>query len=344
MKILHISYIETNAGWGAEYFVDRAFRELGYVVYEVDFKKNERHLSEILSTYDDFDVLFLQRGDWFPIELLKASKKPCVFWASELVSRCRDQDRLFSTKLFSHIFVHSEDCKIRLEKWKTKIADNTGVSLLINAFDEKMHRKLNINKKTDVLFIGSMTARRKIELEKLKESCIHDIKCLTNVYGEDFVRAVNEAKIVINIHASKNKDTETRVFEVLGCGTFLVSEELSEENPFIPGRHYIEANIKDFPKIISYYLEHEDERKVIEDAGYREAQAKHSYHARTKNNIVPVLERVSDEKQKSELCWDEDIIKKYHRFEQNTMYWIVRKTWIKIFQYYQKFYDWRNVR
>lgn len=343
MNILHISYIETNQGWGAECFVDRAFEELGHTVCKLDFKKHERHLTDALKKYEDFDVVLLQRGDHFPKGLLLSINRPKIFWASELISRCRDQDRLLYSKQFAHYFVHSEACKSTLCKKLSQKGDSATVSCLLNAFDEKLHRKLYLEKNIDVLFIGSITKRRKLLLDRLKRK--NNITICSNIFGEDFVRKVNRAKIVINIHASKQLDTETRIFEVLGCGSFLLTEPLSEENPFISGQHYIEADIEDFTDQINRYLHDDEKRENIARQGYIEAISKHSYIQRTKNEIVPVLsDYIRDKSDRNLPIYDNRVLVKYKVKEESSIYWRLRKIYIRLFSYYQRLYDWINVK
>ena len=96
----------------------------------------------------------------------------------------------------------------------------------------------------------------------------------------------NRAKIVLNIHAENYLDTETRIFEALGCGAFVISEELSSENPFIPGKHYIEVNnLEQMKNKIKHYLANSVERNNIALSGYNEATENHSYNNRAKQFI-----------------------------------------------------------
>ena len=65
---------------------------------------------------------------------------------------------------------------------------------------------------------------------------------------------INRSKIVLNIHSEEHLDLETRVFEVLGCGSLLISEKLDSINPF-NSQELIEC--KSIPEIcdkINYYL------------------------------------------------------------------------------------------
>lgn len=343
MKILHISYIETNEGWGAECFVDRALEMLGHTVYKLDFKRYEKHLLHKLGQFMDFDIVLLQRGDWFPKELLEAINRPKIFWASELISRCRDQDRLLYSRQFEHIFVHSKICKEMLSKKLLKKKDHTIVTSLLNAFDEKVHCKLGLEKSIEVLFIGSITKRRAVLLDKLRGKV--DLTICENIFGKDFVEKVNRAKIVINIHASKRPDTETRVFEVLGCGSFLLTEPLAAENPFIHGKHYVEAEIEEFPSQIEKYLREDTLREHIAEQGYLEAVNRHSYFERTRNEIIPVLSKYTKSSKYTNLpIYNNKLLIKYRRKEASALYWSSKKIYIKIFGYYQRLYDWLNVK
>jgi glycosyltransferase involved in cell wall biosynthesis len=278
MRILYANVIEQHAGWGAEFFMDRAFRDLGHETYCVDFRKNRHNLTPFFTKAPPCDVFFLQRGDGFPLPLLEAATMPRVFWASELVSRCRDQDRLLSSGLFDHIFFRTENCieEVVSRGWLVK----SEASILLSSFDPAIHRVLpDVRKDIDVLFCGTLTPRRKRLLEQIGRRCrVH----VDNAFGEAFVRLLNRAKIVLNIHGEDFLDTETRVFEALGSGAFLLSERLSSENPFSSTDLVQFDNVNDAVEKIHYYLRNDDEREEIARAGYAAALAGHTYKHRAR--------------------------------------------------------------
>lgn len=335
MKILHISYIETNAGWGAECFVDETLEKIEEVeLMKLDFKKHPYEIANMIMQYEDFDIVFLQRGDWFPLQVLKAINRPKVFWASELISRNVDQNRLLFSNQFDHIFVHSNLCNQFMKKNLKKM--NCTTSVLLNGFDSKLHRKLDLEKDIDVLFVGGITDRRKKELNKLKLKV--DITICENVFGKEFVNLINRAKIVVNIHSAKHLDTETRVFEVLGCGTFLLSERLSDENPFTPGVHYMEAELSTFPEMIRYYLSNEEERENIALAGHMEALNKHSWEKRTIRDIYPELKRISDET-RCDSAYDRDKLQRFQNICNKKAYQLLNKCYLRLMWYVQRLFD-----
>ena len=277
MKILYCNVIKQNTGWGAEYYFNRGLIKNGQHTINIDYRANRFKLTNrFLDVKEEIDVFFLQRGEGFPLELIRSVDRPRFYWASELVSRSRDQDVLLSSKLFNHIFVRTKECKQSIVNYRWQSKEN--VSILLSGFDETIHKKLNIKKDIDILWIGNVLSRRRLWLDYL-EKYYHVVEI--KAYGTEMVKYLNRAKIILNIHAENYLDTETRVFEVIGSGAFLLSEKLSPENPFIPGEHYIEVqNKEEMAKKISYYLKNKKERVAISTNGHEEALEKHTYTKR----------------------------------------------------------------
>lgn len=314
VSLFYISVIEQNAGWGAEYFVNRGFIKNGVKTITLDYRKNRGRIArEYLTIKEDFDALLLQRGDCFPIELLRAVSRPRFFWASELISRNRDQDRLLSSGVFDHIFVHSDSCKKAAIDIFHLQPDR--VSVLINGFDETVqYRKEGVEKDIDVLFIGNLGFKHRREtIDKLRSMC--SIQVLS-AFGKDLTDYFNRARIVLNIHAEDYLDTETRVFEALGCGAFLISEKLSTENPFKPNTHYIEVNdANEMAEKIKYYLAHEKEREIVANAGFSEALQKHTYIQRAAG-ILAVMKPYFENNEKVVPAIDLKAVKRKAIFEE----------------------------
>jgi len=290
LKIAYLNVIEQNSSWGAEYFIDRGFKKNGHEPISIDYRKHRKNLPSKIAELEDFDVFLLQRGEFLPLELVESVNTPRFYWATELIARRKDQDQLIKSGLFDHVFVHSMKCKdtIISRGW----IDSGKVSALINGFDEETHKPMKIEKDIDVLFVGNVTPRRQKLLDNLSQ--IQHIE-ICKAYGKEMTILINRSKIVLNIHAAEELDTETRVYEVLGCGAFLLSEPLSEENPFTTEKHYIETDIKYFSKTISFYLKHDDEREKIAECGKKEAWAKHSYVKRSEEiaNIMKTFVKES---------------------------------------------------
>jgi predicted nucleotidyltransferase len=193
------------------------------------------------------------------------------------VTRRRDQDGHFSSGLFSHVFVRGVACRNAVIERGWLLPEQ--VSILLSGFDpEIFKRDTSIEKDIDILFVGSITERRKRILSELQKEFHVEWQ---KVYGTELSLYINRAKIVLNIHAEEYLDVETRVFEVLGSGGFLITEKLAQENPFKDGVHLIETeNIEEMSKKIRWYLSHDQERNEISDHGYKEAVRSHTYDSR----------------------------------------------------------------
>ena len=273
MKILYFSVIEQHAGWGAEWFLNAAFEGLGHETICVDYRQNRHRLAPEVGDAPAVHALLVQRGDRFPLELLQASKVPCFFLATELFHRREDQHPLFRSDAFSHVFVRTKECADEIVQRGWKSAEQ--VSILLSSFDPAMHRKLpgKIAKDIDVLFLGGLTER--------------------SAFGEEMTEQFNRAKIILNLHAEDHLDVETRVYEVLGCAGFLITEKLAEENPSTAGELVQIDRVEDLEQTIRRYLRDDEERERIAALGHTEALRAHSYT--THPGISFVSPRASDE-------------------------------------------------
>jgi Glycosyl transferases group 1 len=286
MRIFYVNVIERNAGWGAEWYLDRALRGLGHETCCLDYKVHRRELHQRFLDAPDSDVFLLQRGDRFPLRLVRAVRVPRFFWASELVSRRRDQDPLLKSGLFDHVFVRGRACvdEVVRRGWLVE----AHCSVLLSAVDRDVYTPLPaVPKDIDVLFVGSLTPRRRAMLREVGQHCQ---LVTTSAFGRDAARLFNRTRVLLNIHAEEARDTETRVFEALGCRGFLLSERLSSENPFSEQDLVQFDSTNDLIDRIRYYVAHDREREAIAAHGYASVRAGHTYAHRAQQ-IVEVMAR-----------------------------------------------------
>ncbi|WP_309741753.1 glycosyltransferase [Chamaesiphon sp. OTE_20_metabat_361] len=288
MKILYINQIETCAGWGLETFINQYLLESGATTICVDYEKNAYSLArELLKINEDFDVVLLERGCRYliPIEILKAIKRPKIFLLTELVVRNPNEHYLLNSGIFKHILFRSLPCmdEALAKDW---LARNQ-MSLFLSAIDPSFHRHIeNTKKDIDILFVGNLLPRRQNIIDELNKSFV---VTACSAFGQDMVKLINRAKIVLNIHGTDLLDTETRVYETLACKSFLITESLSRENPFKDGIHLVEAkNTSDLKEKIAYYLDNDSERESIADAGHQEVILQHTFEQRAKQLIQTI--------------------------------------------------------
>ena len=294
MRILYVNVIEQNAGCGAEWFINRAFQELGHSTHNIDFRKHRFSLYRKFLDAPESDVLFVQKGDGLPLALLKAVARPRFYWACDILGLGAEDDlkeldpvydrtqyRLLASGLFEHVFLRTPNC---IETVVSKgRAERKQCSILSSGFDPRYHHPItNALKDIPVLFLGTPSARRQEIIGRVDK--IHPVQVL-KAFGLEMTELMNRAKIVLNIHAGPVLDTETRVYEALGCGAFLLTERLSPENPFSNDDLVQFDSVEDLIDKIGYYLAHDQERQAIATHGHQTALAGHTYLHRAKQIV-----------------------------------------------------------
>jgi spore maturation protein CgeB len=112
------------------------------------------------------------------------------------------------------------------------------------------------------------------------------------VYTREKAACFNAAKIVINtLHPMEVGGLNARAFEIAGCGGFqLITEADAVVRHFEPGRE-IETfhDLKELREKVRYYLDHEEDRCAIAQAGLRRAHTEHTYTNRLKEILDTVF-------------------------------------------------------
>jgi len=120
-------------------------------------------------------------------------------------------------------------------------------------------------------------------------------------YGVDYAKALGASKINIailseaRIGASSGDTTTSRTFHIPASGGFMLHERTDELlSLFEEGKHAAcFADAAELAGKISYYLDHEDERKRIAAAGLREAAEKHTWDQRIEVVLAKHAELIS---------------------------------------------------
>lgn len=275
----------SNYPWGFENRLVSAIRQLGHDVLDTDFRQERDRLPELLQ--QKADMILVCKGEGINPHLIESS--PCItsLWYAEQIGTpdryddtalSRRKELTFNVQAFDYVFSHDP---ANLLVYKRLEAERVN-ALPCAAVDPALNRKLDLPKKYDVVFVGSKTPRRRKLLETLEHKGI-------NLYSpdiwnaEDMNRLFNESRIVINLHLSDLLNTETRVAEVLGSGSFLLSETLSDLDLVDDGKHFIgftPGDTNELAEKIRYYLNHEREMENIARQGYQHIHENHTYATR----------------------------------------------------------------
>jgi len=268
--------------------------------------------------------LLLVSGGWtiFPetISLIRdLSKIITVNWIADFPLKFNDYLKV--GPYYHYFFASGTDA---LEEYR-KAGHRNGYWLPF-ACDPEIHKPLNLTEKErekyscDICFVGSLYSERVEVLEKLSEFNLGiwgigwerlpaDSPLRKFVRGgivepKEWVKIFNASKIVLNIIGGQCDVpypivdqihmTNTKVFEILGCGAFqLVEKKKDVLRLFVPGEHLVcYENIDDLKRLIPYYLKNSNERERIAQEGYREVIQKHTYLHRIKKMLTVIGKKI----------------------------------------------------
>jgi len=277
---------KTNYPWGFENRLIPAFQKEGYQIISTDFRQERESLQQLL--LQQADLVIVCKGEGIPPEWIRSIECPTVLWWAELLGTLQEVDEMaqqrrqmlaYNISAFDLVLVHDEA--------SIPICQSLGTArvgfLPTAAVDPNVHRKTDVEKRYDIGFVGQMTPRRKALLSRLQQHFCVEIRSIWN--PEALNTFFNETRIVLNIHLSKLPNTETRLCEVLGAGSFLLSEEISSKKLFLDGHHlayWKRDNLEDLVSKIDYYLKCEEERERIADQGHRFALSHHTINHRVR--------------------------------------------------------------
>ncbi|MHA1436479.1 MAG: glycosyltransferase family protein [Promethearchaeota archaeon] len=159
---------------------------------------------------------------------------------------------------------------------KLFIKEGANSYFITQGIDEKIFKPSfeNKNKEIDVIFAGSVDSKRKKYVDYLRKNGVK-ITCFGNgwknkpIYLNELVEKYQKSKIVLNF-PREDSGFSIRVFQVMGVGSFLLSEYCSDlKYIFKKGVHldYFK-NSKECLDLVNYYLENDKVREKIAQKGH----------------------------------------------------------------------------
>ena len=142
-------------------------------------------------------------------------------------------------------------------------------------YDSDWHgRDLRLKRDVDTVFIGALDIpRRRRKLRSLRRRGVHVCGVgewsQRGCWGEERVRLLNRAKILLNVQRHPGELSGLRCLLGMANGSLVISEPMYRSDPYVPGKHYVSATIEEMPAAIRYYLDHPVERQQIADAGHQ---------------------------------------------------------------------------
>ena len=136
-----------------------------------------------------------------------------------------------------------------------------------------MGSDMGLTRDIDVLFIGTPDdPRHRYCIRYLKRRGVN----LTavggydkrGIWGDARNKLVNRAKIFVCLQRQEGELSGARMLLGMANRSMVLSETTYDPTPYVPGTHYVSADLKDFPERIEHYLSHHDERACVAEKGY----------------------------------------------------------------------------
>lgn len=166
-------------------------------------------------------------------------------------------------------------------------------------FDPALHRRMEgVERDLDIVLIGNFNhevqGERSRWLARVARLSRHYRVCLTTgIWGEEYARLMNRARIVFN--RSVSGVINMRVYEAAACGAclFYEKENLEIRDLFSDRQECVLYTEEDLEDLLHYFLTHEEERQEIAERAHRKVQ---SYtYAHQIGRMLTTIERLRSE-------------------------------------------------
>ena len=146
----------------------------------------------------------------------------------------------------------------------------------------------------DVLFLGRLSSRRRIQLRHLGKTLRaagFNLKVVTrDCYGDERTRLLNRTKILLNIHKFPWEFPGMRLLMGMSCRTLVVSEPAPDTQPYQDGVHLVLSPAAELGETLIRYLQSPSQREEITDRAYQfatEEMALDTRLARALSDLAP---------------------------------------------------------
>jgi len=276
-KRVHLVSANSKNIYGLEYFVSKAFKQLGYEVIETDYRiMNRYEVSTRIKYITDCDFLLCIKGERVCSEDIFACRIPTILWMQD---SNQVSEFVIQTKSALFDIVYSFN-KAELPFYKQF---NKNSHCLPLACDPDTHKSfVKVNKLIDVGFIGGLNINRINMINFLLDK---GIPIQYNHSIDRYAEIVSQTKININA-GENNAGYQQRVFEILGMGGFLFTNFVKDEMLFKDKEHLIYYKSLDHLTDLCYaFITESYLIDKISKAGQKEVLEKHTYIHRVREII-----------------------------------------------------------
>jgi spore maturation protein CgeB len=213
---------------------------------------------------------------------------------------------------FTHRYAPSFDWSVTTDRdslAKYEALGYTNVILSQWACNRYAYDRVATEIEYDVSFVGQAYGERPATVERLRAAGF-EVECWGQgwpngrIEQDEMVRVFGGSRINLNLSAAfspprrirtriadfvnrakyepRKSQIKGRTFEVPGSGGFLLTDHVPYlEDYLVPGKEIgVFSSDEDLVEQVGWWLEHEDERAAVADAGYRRVIAEHTYDHR----------------------------------------------------------------
>lgn len=270
-SVIHlVSTRRSQWPWGLGNEIYRPLRKMGYRVIDTDYRKDSDRLPELLSQRADLVIVI--KGQSIPSQLIERISCPKVLWYPDDIFAFSPARPTISRVGFAYDIVYTFD-KVAISEVRS--LGGKDVRWLPFGCNLNIHKKMELPKIYDLSFVGNLHPNRLALFPRLQRKFNFFIAAGT--YMLKMVKIFNQSKVVFNLAIGKTGCNQ-RVFEALGGGSFLLTNEIPMDGRiFEDKRHLVYFNEENLEELIEYYLASEEEREEIASEGHREVIENHTY-------------------------------------------------------------------
>ena len=283
-KRVHIISADSKNSHGLEYFVSKAFKNLGWGVLETDYRKmSKEEVSNRIKYVTDVDFLLGIKCERVCPEDIFACRVPTVLYMQDSIEANQEANFVIQTKapLFDIVYGFA---KAELPFYKQY---NKNSHYLPLAADKDTHLEVNIEKTIDVGLVGNLNTNRINMINHLLDK---GIPIQYSYSQKDYAELVSKTKNNLNVGITE-AGYQQRVFEILAMGGLLLTNKVRDEDLFVDKEHLVYYNdFNHLCELIYYYMDRPEERQRISNSGQHFVLNNHTYV----NRIKEIIDKIRD--------------------------------------------------
>lgn len=250
-----------------------------------------------------FNVLIQEREEWYD-SAVKADINVVLRGLYEYEPSFDEINVMWNishpTEISNEEYELYDICFISSELYANKLNGelNTIVKPLLQCTDpDVFYTDIDDDYAEDILFVGrSRGVFRQIVKDALQTD--HEVSVYGGAWGrfltEDQVKGLfipneqlhkyySSCKILLNDHWEEMKNLDfpsNRIFDSLACGAFVISDKIPSADTLFDGAVVTYEGVDDLNNKITYYLDHEDERRKLAEKGKEIVLKNHTFDNR----------------------------------------------------------------